>query len=276
MAIEAGSPRWWLVGGLLTVAVLTACGGDDDDTPADDGVAANTPATTATATEPAAPAVEILAESALDSYRYEVTIELSGIPLGGTILPQASEDLTVEVSGAVVAPDRQQTRLRVDLGVQALDIETITIGDRLWSRNAGGEWQEAGSPLLAIVAGELDLVSNPGRLFAFDGSEGPALADLQQRIDAGTLPRELVNGVDALRLDLTGGDFAGLFAATSLLPSDASETAEVTLWIAVDGGYPVRLLVEASGGDGDEEARVRIDVNLIDVNSGAISIEPPG
>lgn len=275
MAIEPGRVRWWIVGGLLAVAALAACSGDDDDADSPVDAGADTPAATATATEPAAPAVEIRAESALDSYRYEVTIELSGIPVGGAILPQVSDELLIEISGAVIAPDRQQMRLRVDLGGQALDIETITIGDMLWSRNAGGEWVDGGSPLLAIVAGELDIVSNPGRLFAFDGSEGPALADLQQRIDTGALPREQVNGVETLRLDLTGDDFAGLFAATSLLPPDASETAAVTLWIAVDGGYPVRLLVEASGGEGDDEAGIRIDFKLSEFNSGTISIEPP-
>lgn len=276
MAIEPGRVGSWIVGALLAVSALAACGGDDDDAadaPADAG--ADAPAATATAAEPAAPGVEIRAESALDSYRYEVTIELSGIALGGAILPQVPDELMIEVSGAAVAPDRRQMRLRVDLGGQALDIETITISDRLWSRNAGGEWREAGSPLLAAVAGELDIVSNPARLFAFDGSEGPALADLQQRVAAAALPHEQVDGVETLRLDLSGGDFAGLFAATSLLPPDASETAAVTLWIAVDSGYPVRLLVEASGGTGDDAARVRIDVRLSDFNSAEISIEPP-
>ncbi|KPJ49059.1 MAG: hypothetical protein AMJ38_04035 [Dehalococcoidia bacterium DG_22] len=108
---------------ILAVVCLTACGGDDEEegTPA----AAATP----TATEAGTPAATPTPSGAglapgdltsLNSYRYSMKMELEGLESSLTEQMAALQDptamaesLKMEISGAFVAPDKAESRMRV-------------------------------------------------------------------------------------------------------------------------------------------------------------------
>ncbi len=282
-----GTPwhRWvrpvWLLSALLALAVVAAACGDDDD----EGVAADAeagvPASTAAAQAPAqAPPPTLAAPAALKSFRYDMTMELSGSAAsGGSGLPSGvSLDLKIAMSGTVIPPDREQSKLTADFGFLKLDMETIRIGDRVWTRQSGGEWQEEAAGLGELG---LDFSISPVDLLGADETGG-GFETLRFVLGGLGGVNERVNGVDAVRYDLTSEQFTQAFPSGGL-PSGLSEGApegtledmKVQLWIARDSGIPVRMVIEATAGEGADGGTMRLDLNLSDLNSSEIEIEPP-
>ena len=91
-----------------------------------------------------------------------------------------------------------------------------------------------------------------------------------------------VNGIDAVRYELTSEQFTQAFPSGGLpgglsegAPDGALEEMLVQVWIARDSGIPVHLVMEASAGDGGDEGEMRLELNLSELNSSEIEIEPP-
>lgn len=275
----------WAAALLLALAATTlSCfGGGDDDTDAPAGAPAAGAAAAASSDEPQQ-AASLQSPADLDSFRYDVSIELSGLGAGdngddsdGGFGVTLNLDIKITMEGAVVAPDREWSRLEADLGLLKISTETIRIGDQAWERELDGEWQ------VQTLDGDslADAFSfSPQDFFGGDDA-GDGLGTLRSVLDAIGGKSERVNGVDAVRYDLTSEQFAAAFPDGGLpggAGGDVSEALgefEVTIWIARDSGIPVRMLLEGSTGDGNGEGSVRVELNIRDLNSDDIKIEPP-
>jgi hypothetical protein len=218
----------------------------------------------------------------LESFRFELIAEITG---AGDLLGDDSAgasglsvdfDATLEASGAVVAPDRTQAQIKADLGFISLDIESITIGDRSWSREPGADWVEAGAG-----NGVSDLGFDLAPTDLFGSTDDADLADLRDILAERAGSREDVNGVDAVRYELTLDDIREQIESNPDLGSvtDLEGLGDLTLamWLERESGIPVRLLLEATGSpeDGSGEAVIRLEMNLTDLNSDSIEIEAP-
>lgn len=273
----------WLLSLLLALTLVAAACSDDDD----EGVAAGAEAGGQTSTAAAqastqTPPPTLAPPAALKSFRYDFTMELSGAAASeGSGLPSGLSidlELEIEMSGAVISPDREQSKLTADLGFLKLDMETIRIGDRVWTRQSGGEWQEQTASL-----GDLgfDFSVSPLDLLGADetGSGFETLRSVLGGLDG---ENERVNGIDAVRYDLTSEQFTQAFPSGGLpgglsqgAPEGTLEDMKVQLWIARDSGVPVRIVIEATTGEGPDEGTMRLELNLTDINSSEIEIEPP-
>lgn len=251
---------------LLPLAVITAaCGGDDND---GDGGGGGAPER-----QVAAPTLE--SPAALASYRYQMTIDLSGSAASGLDGAPAGLsldlELSMELSGSVIAPDREQSKMTVDLGFLTLEVETIRIGDRVWTRESGGEWELQSTADAGLL--DLGFELSPTDFFGDDVTGAGLDAMRAVLADLGGT-QETVNGVEAVRYDLSADQFAQAFPDGDGAPPDAT----TSIWIARDSGVPVRLVLEATieGEDGDAgESGMRLELNLTDLNSDDIRIEPP-
>jgi hypothetical protein len=241
-----------LRGPLLAILALgallaSACGGDDG--------------------EPA----PLADPSDLKSYRYTLVGEMSGEPsgTGGASDGFALDlDVTLNASGSVVAPDREQSTLKADLGFIAIEVEQITIGDRSWTREPGGAWQEGGDSGFDLDVGSLSPAS------IFDESEnGEGITRLREVLKEREGVREDLDGVEAVRYDLTADDLQALDDSGDLT-SDIDELAG-QLWLSRKEGYPLRLVMDGTGNDGETRVTVHMELNLTDINSSSIEVEAP-
>lgn len=261
--------RWLPLAALAVAAVaLVACGGDDaDGTPAgraDGG--------TATATsEGQGDAFRARSPNDLDSYRYrvDVTVDAAALDSADAGLP-IEGDLSFNVEGAVVNPDREQTATSIDLGLLTLTTETIRVGADEWTRAGQGAWStstpsnSAGGDLLAV-----DI--SPAALFAASGNFD--YHALTQRLDEHEWQEEQVNGVSARRYTFTEQQFYEVFQTEdAILPADIDATFVADIWFAQDRGVPVRLIISGTDGAGDEI--LRLEMNLTDMDTD-IAIAPP-
>lgn len=234
---------------ILAMAALVgaACGGDDG--------------------EPAA-----LADPGdLKSYRYTLVGEMSGEATeagagsGGFAFDL---DVTLNASGSVIAPDREQSTLKADLGFIAIEVEQITIGDRSWTREPGGAWQEGSETGFDLDVGALSPAS------IFDESEnGEGVTRLREALKEREGVREELDGVDAVRYDLTAEDLAALDDSGDLTSDIDDVTAQ--LWLSRKEGYPLRLVMDGTGNDGETRVTVHLELNLTDINASSIEIDPP-
>lgn len=183
----------------------------------------------------------------------EVFVGLLGAMLGGLT------DISVE--GAFVAPDRIEARMKLG----DLELTSITIGDREWTRLGDMDWEES-------------TAEEGGMTFTNDLCEGfnyPEVTALDAR-------EETKNGVDTLHYhldesditrldDYFGGDLGDMWEF-----EDAPEEVSLDVWLAKDGNWPVRMEVEASGEDEEgNEVSLSIFMEVKDLNDSDIKIEPP-
>ncbi len=233
---------------------VVACGGDDGDAAEGSAVAVGE--------------VTLASPDQLTSFRYTLMIEVSSGE--GDEAASLAVDLSMEFSGAVITPDREQSTIKVDFGFFKIEAETIRIGDQSWTRESGGEWEadSAGADVLPLefAAGPIEILG---------GSE---FSSLQQVIAGLSGTTQRVNGVDAVRYDLTAEQFAQAFPNQD--DGDAFSTGDldeltVSLWVARDSGIPVRLILEGVTTGDDSGGSVRLELNLTDLNSSSITIEPP-
>jgi hypothetical protein len=246
---------------LLAGSVLAACGGGGKE----DGVAkesAPEPAATAAAT-PEELAAEITSGPAqafakLGSYRMKMHLTLEGTTT------EASGALAVDLEGAFVAPDRSQTHVNASLDDLPLEEESISVGGQTWVKT-GDSWVE-GEPQFKLSD------FSPGSLLEELGPEELSLLEPS---------KETVNGVDSLRYNIDQADVEAIPSLGAFLGEDGSvenlpEEFNVDLWLAEDGGWPVRLTMMARGVmDGDEEMSLDFSMDITDVNDPGVEIEPP-
>jgi hypothetical protein len=236
---------------LLTSSLLlavVACGGDSDGD--------------------VVPAGEVKLASAdeLTSFRYDLTIS---IEVSEDATSPLAIDLSMELSGAVITPDREHTTVKVDFGFFAIDLETIRIGTQTWAREPAGQWavESPGEEALPLDLSPLDITAC---------SEFSSLQAVISGL-AGTV--ETVNGVSAVRYDMNADQFASAFpdeaGSESDLPTDDLENITISLWVARDSGIPIRLILEGTSTGDDAGSTVKLELNLTDLNSSSIKIEAP-
>ncbi|HJM88698.1 MAG TPA: hypothetical protein QF624_03610 [Dehalococcoidia bacterium] len=260
---------------ILAIAALAltafACSSDDDAATESNGSGSSAaPAAASAAPDVAATPVQIASVTDLQSFRYTVDVALAGsaADLGG-------QGGGLSIAGAVILPDREQSSVTADLGFLKLETETIRIGDLAWSREAGSDWR----------------IDSSAESDPFDGAFGPLemfgedLGDFQAVLDTLDPTNDSVNGINAVRFDLTAEDFARVAGVGAALGTDDFDELKVSLWIASDSGIPVRMLMEGVTSDaamlelmyatGMRVTELSLDLTMSDLNSDEISIEPP-
>jgi hypothetical protein len=249
---------------LFSLALAIACGGQEEPQPGE----------SPTPEGGALSSCEALEE--LKAYRYTVYLLVESPeppenatpppPTPGTtiirnILHPVLFDYTIEAS--YVAPDRldAMTIQWLPVSGEERELPIVIIGDRRWFMLAD-QWVE--DPRVPLSYRPLDICS---AIF-------PDL-DLSQ-----AEPRsESVNGVKTLYYSLADvfseQGMARIFGPGSEMDI-LLKRLNVDLWLAEDGGWPARMEIRSSGFFGDgREFRVELTVDLRDVNSEEIKVEPP-
>ena len=231
----------------------------------------------------------------LDAYAFTSDIELSS----------ASGHLEAGFDARFQAPDRFQGTLTAsgeqyeslfagsfDLELP-LEVEVIAVGGQIWTREAGGAWQEAdgydgiGPFTLLIVAGTPQLYLT---FFNFDSLRLPAAG-----------PAETVNGVRARPVRLDKAALIELLAQGTVCAGGLTEEPPCTppwqdtqqhtqealpddfvveTWIAEEGSYPTRTVVSFSLDESEfffafapsQSIRLQMDITDADID---VEIEPP-
>jgi hypothetical protein len=246
---------------LLGAIVLSACGGGGKEEGAAKDKAPAAAATAAATPEEGAAEITLGPSEAfakLQSYRMNMRFVLEGTA------SEAPGALALDLEGAFVAPDRSQTHVNARVGELQLEEESITVGGQTWVKT-GDNWVE-GEPQFQVS----DL--SPGSLLQELGPE-------QLRLLKSS--KETINGVDSLRYSIDRADIETLRSLGALLGQDGDlenlpEEFNVGLWLAEDGGWPVRITMTARGAmDGGDEMSLDFSVDVTDVNDPGIKIEPP-
>lgn len=235
---------------LLAASLFAACGGGDEE---EEAATDKMPEAAAEVTLPPAEAF-----AKLESYRIDLRFTLEGAADEGMGL------LAVDLEGAFVAPDRSQVRVSARLDELELEEESITIGDRTWVK-IDESWVEGEAQF------ELE-----------DLSPASLLAELNpEQLRLLKPSKETVNGVKSLRYSIGRGDIDALRSLGALLGDDEAledlpEEFNIDLWLAEDGGWPVRVTMTARGAiDEGDEISLDFSLDVTDVNDLDIEIEPP-
>jgi len=272
---------------ILVIVSLAACGGDGEEegTPA----AAETPsaaeegtpaaAVTPTVTEEGSPAATPSPSEAalapgsltgLDSYRYSMKMELEGLQsllteqmaaIPGQDPTAAAEALELEINGAFVAPDKAESRMRIS-GVDD-ELVLVVIGNQQWVQlgdMAIGPMEASGD------VSELDFALMMWEEFS---EEAGGLTCASEK-------KETVNDVSTNYCGIDKATFeqlSSLFGGTEEM-GDIDEMS-LEMWLAEDGGWPVRLRVHVAGTDeSGQEFDAKLEMDVTDVNKD-IEIKPP-
>jgi hypothetical protein len=280
-----------VIAAILAVVSLTACGGGGEEggtpppaatptpteavTPAPAGTpaATGTPSEVSTPTAEATPSEEALAPGSLSgvsSYRYTMNMDLQGLQsligeqmaaLPGQDPTALADHLEMEISGAFVAPDKTEAHMRVS-GVDDELVLTV-IGDQ--------EWVSIGDMALGPIAAmgdisDLDFASMMWQQFSAEAG-GLTCASEKQ---------ETVNGVDTRYCAIDSATFeqlTALFGGTE--ETGNVDQMDLEMWLAEDGGWPVRVRVHVAGTDDTgQEYDAKLDMDITNVNED-IEINPP-
>jgi hypothetical protein len=240
------------VGALSLSILLSACGGGEEQATKE---AAATPT-------PGGQAIPIASLADLKSFRYSITMHIEIPGLEDELFPGFAALLSdVEIRGASVAPDKSE--MQMTLGESGQVMGAVVIGERTWF-SSGEEWTETPNR-----ASDVSLLS----------PEKVSGSVIDEEAFAGAKPtKEKLNGVDALHYT---ANQSGLGSLRELLgvaepENDVPVETRMDLWLTEDGGYPVRLMIDARGKDAEgEEVSVQLEMNVTDLNDPGIEIEPP-
>jgi hypothetical protein len=276
---------------ILAVVSLAACGGDGEGggTPA----AAATPTATATATGEGTPAAAVTptvsgAETpaatstpseegvapgsltSLTSYRYTMNMEMEGLQsalteemaaIPGQDPTAMAERLEMEISGAYVAPDKAESHMRIT-GVDD-ELVLIVIGDQ--------QWVQLGDLALGPMEATGDVSELDFALMIWEEFSGEAGG-----LTCADKKKETVNGIPTNYCGIDRATFeqlSSLFGGTE--ETGDIDTMNLEMWLAEDGGWPVRLRVHVAGTDeSGQHFDAKLNMDLTDVNKD-IEIEPP-
>ncbi|MCJ7510126.1 MAG: hypothetical protein MUP14_04460 [Dehalococcoidia bacterium] len=280
---------------ILTVACLTACGGGGDEKENDENApaAAGTPTAAAAGTARATATVAATATakrtptatakrtptptgeafgslSGLDSYRYTMTMDLKGLgsalteSFGGLTGEESGtmpETIHMEIVGAFVAPDKAEANMSI--GGLTDEISMTVIGDQ--------QWMKWGDMVMGPDTFEGDL-SDMSLAEAMWGSFEEGASGLT----CSSEKKETVNGGPSVHCGIDEASFeelASLFGETETT-GDIDELS-LDLWLAEDGGWPVRLQAHVAGTDeSGQDMEAELEMDITDVNE-EIGIEPP-
>lgn len=265
---------------ILAVVSLAACGGDGEEEGAPAAAAtpaaaeAETPAaeaeTPAAAPSPSEPGFAPGALTNLNSYRYTMKMELEGLEsllteqmaaLPGQDPTAMAESLKLEVEGAFVAPDKAESRIRIS-GIDE-ELALTVIGNQ--------QWVELGD----MAIGPMEAVGDVSELdFALMMWE-----EFSEEAGGLTCASEKKEKVNDVPTNYCGIDQATFEQLTSLFggTEEMGDIDEMSLdmWLAEDGGWPVRLRVHVAGTDETgQEFEAKLELDITDANED-IEIKPP-
>jgi len=258
---------------ILAVVSLAACGGDGEEESAP--AAAVTPAaaeegTPAAAATPAGAALAPGSLTGLNSYRYTMKMELEGLEsdlteqmaaIPGQDPTAMAESLKLEMSGAFVAPDKAESRMRIS-GVDD-ELALTVIGNQQWVELgdlAIGPMEATGD------VSELDFALMIWEQFS-EGAGGLTCAS-EKKETVNDVPTNYC-GIDKATLE----QLSSLFGGTEEM-GDIDELS-LEMWLAEDGGWPVRLRVNVAGTDeSGQEFKAKLEMDVTDANED-IEIKPP-
>jgi len=274
---------------ILTVLCLVACGGGDEEEGAPAAAASpsategapsapegtppgtGTPLSERTPTAPRTPGAAATPSEGglttgsladLDSYRYTMNMELEGLEsvfaeslsaIPGQDPAALAESLTMEVTGAYVAPDKIEVRMSIS-GVDD-ELAMTTIGDQ--------QWVEMGDLAIGPIQAVGDIEEMNLASIVWDGFSA----------DTGGLTctsekKETVNGVASNYCGIDAATFeqlADLFGGTGDM-GDIDEFS-LDLWLAEDGDWPVRMRANVAGTDETgKDFRAKLELDVTDVN----------
>jgi hypothetical protein len=240
------------LGALSLSILLSACGGREEQTTTE---ATETPTS-------GGQAIPIASLAELKSFRYSITMHIEIPGLEDELFPGFAALLSdVEIRGASAAPDKSE--MQMTLGESGQVMGAVVIGERTWF-SSGEEWTETlnGAPDVSLLSPE-----------KVSGSV------IDEEAFAGAEPtKEKMNGVDALHYT---ANQSGLGSLRELLgvaepENDVPVETRMDLWLTEDGGYPVRMAIDAGGTDAaGGEVSVQLEMNVTDLNDPGIEIEPP-
>ena len=228
-----------------------ACGGDSEDDPSADAYAPSGSGDGAQLVDISRSAANL---EALRSFRFDVSMKLDFAQPSGDDLSSALAGLIgdIKVTGAYVAPDS----LQVETVFAGEEIAYVQIGSQAWTK-VDGAWQVTPAD------------ATPNDLFQ----------ELlpQEVLRAAKTSSEKVNGVEATRYSFDKESLLTLAALFGEGPADLDDVSEVTfdLWLT-DANIPVKLVIAVAGQDENgQDVSVDLELNIRDINSSSIEIEPP-
>ena len=257
-----------LFGSLLaafTLAFATACGDDDDPAQGDDanGNGGNAPASQ---TLDLAQTSESLLE--LDSFRFDLSMQLDLGDLGSGAMPEDELGAEfaaallgaigdIEAEGTYVAPES----LAMTMSLGGEEIGLVQIGEQAWV-DYGAGWEVAPPSADLSLGSPTDLVTEflP-----------------QQVIEGAETSSETVNGVETTRYSFDRQRIEELIAASGEDPAGFSDISEAQLDVWVDAQQiPVKISMVLTGDDGSgQDLGLRLEMNIYDLNSSSLTVEPP-
>lgn len=211
----------------------------------------------------------------LSSYKFAGTLAVafptsaagSGTAAAGGALAGSLANLlsNISFSGAAQAPDRASATITFGSG-GTQPLQVVQVGDRTYSRFGTSAWQQGNQ------------IAGLGNLAQLD-PQSLCESTLKALDTQGQTPaHETVNGTPSLRYHFSGDQLSGgLFGRDESGNRRATATpapptsADLTVWVAEKGGYPVRM--QFSGGG--EGASARLSLDVADVNDRGIQIAAP-
>jgi hypothetical protein len=154
-----------------------------------------------------------------------------------------AEEVVISTEGDFQSPDRHAFTYSTQWGGGSLSESAVIIGDQAWVRRGDGAWQTTASddPQTATLLASAYTSFEPNFLAGAEFDE--------VRANVRRLPsaEELVNGVltNHYQVGQAGLAFLEAFLGGGGISSDV-EDLSWELWLAQDGGWPVRLLAKAT------------------------------
>jgi hypothetical protein len=262
------------------VLLLVACGEEKEEAAEETPAAAETTAPAegetpeATAEETEAETSEATAEEGaefspsaledLDSYRYNVQLTIEGA--GGEEAAGFEGPFGMSQEGAFVAPDSHQAKCSFDMGPLSMEEEVISIGGETWVKSSESPSFEKAEP--TFCTGDL----TPAEIASSLSSE-----DIRKLKGE----KEEVNGVDAVHYSLDKAGLEELLGLAQALGAEDTEqlpedlTFDIDIWLAEDGGWPVKTIFAFSGDQDGQQISFTLEADVTDVNDPDIKIEAP-
>jgi len=225
-----------------------------------------TPEATSEATP--GPSAGVSPSDALESFRFsaKMSVELDG-------------GLVLTSEGEFEAPDRLGCTISGSLDGTAVGRdELVVIGD--------DAWLDTGEGFQTTAADDADVVQDlslcPGSAAFWEGFDF-----IQEPSPLRGQP-DTMNGVEAIRYSL--GEAVETLKSIGFLPAELEGMTINTfdVWVAEDGGWAVALDVDITAdaqaaaetfglplGEGGQQARIAMRVDITDVNAADIHVEPP-